>query len=58
LGVWSDNDLELRAATFLIAEIKKAVENAEPDLQPMVGEIAAQIMRDLDSLAKTAREHD
>ena len=55
--LWSYNTPEAEAARYLIAEIKKAVENAEPDLRPAVNEIAAQIMRDLDSLALSTREH-
>jgi hypothetical protein len=55
--MWSYNTPEAEAARYLIAEIKKAVENAEPNLRPMVSEIAAQIMRDLDTLALSTREH-
>ena len=58
MGVWSDSSIEWEAATYLIAEIKKAVENSPPNVQTMVRDIAAQIMRDLDTLAATAREHD
>jgi BMFP domain-containing protein YqiC len=56
--MWIDNNLEAEAARYLIAEIKKAVENAEPDVQATVREIAAQIMRDLDTLALSTREHN
>jgi hypothetical protein len=57
MAVWSDSGIEREAATFLIAAIKKAVENAEPNLRPMVREIAAQIIKDLDTLALSTREH-
>lgn len=56
--MWSYNTPEAEAARYLIAEIKKAVENAEPDSRPYVSAIAAQIMRDLDTLALSTREHD
>ncbi len=58
MGVWSHNDLEVQASTLLIAAIKTAVANAEPQLRLTVSEIAAQIVRDLELLALSAREHD
>jgi len=52
------NSVEVQAAVVLMEAIKTAVENAEPGLRSSVSYIAAQIIKDLELLTLSAREHD
>jgi hypothetical protein len=54
----SYNNLEVRASAYLIEAVKMAATNADSELWTTVRDIAAEIVKDLELVALSSREHD